>query len=141
MITLDQHNQIHSIIRDAETQIQQLTGLSIHLSIYKNAKATFTERDAMAVVLDVLHIKHADFTSKSRSNNLVDARILVCLVLRTFFQISHSDMAELIHRDRTSVIHLLTNGTNYINTGNPPFINKYERVLEAVQLKFGITHE
>lgn len=137
-LTLEQSNYLHSKMRDLETEIKAKMGLDIHLGIYRSSKramALLGPAEAISVICEKMAVPVHELKGKSRSGYLVDARTIVCAVLRAQFRMSTTDMGRLLNRDHTTIMNLLNKATDLTNAGDSKYLSGYQIALEALQNK------
>ena len=89
--------------------------------------------DILKATSKVTHIEIADIIGKCRKDNIVEARRIVCYILREKHKYSWCTIRELMgFSDHTSVLHHCRNHINLTYDKN--YINKYNQIIKELEL-------
>lgn len=138
MLTTDQSNFLHELMREMEEKAQNKLGLDVHFGVYMRSKKVsrlLSEQDAVILMAKALNVDIDDLKSASRKQDLVMARKVIVAVMRATYKISLLDVAILLGRtDHTTAIHLMTSATNMINSEDEHFLKLYDIAKKSLEI-------
>lgn len=89
--------------------------------------------DALKAISKVTHIEIADIMGKCRKSNIVEARRIVCYILRDKHKYSWCTIRELMgFGDHTSVLNHCKNHINLTYDRN--YQHRYNQIIEELEL-------
>lgn len=138
MLTVDQSNYLHELMREMEKKAKQKLGLDVHFGLYMRSKKVsrlLSEQEAVALMANAMNVDMDDLKSPSRKPAFVMARKVIVAVMRATYKISLKDVADMLGRtDHTTALNLLTSATNLINTEDAEFMNLYEIAKKSLEI-------
>lgn len=94
--------------------------------------------DAFKVIVNIscemYGINEKDFRSKSRGRNNVDARSLVCYVLRNVFHLSLQRIGILMLQNHATVLHNIRKIDSFLSIGDVDTYKKIEQIKKQLKL-------
>lgn len=89
--------------------------------------------DALKTTSKVTHIEIADIIGKCRKGNIVEARRIVCYILREHYKYTWHTIKELMgFGDHTSALHHCKNHINLTYDKN--YQSKYNQIIKELEL-------
>lgn len=130
-------NLAHEIMRGAEMEIRERTGLKIILRLTSEEQEYINPEIIAAKIADSLGYDMDDIRSKSRHPHLVDTRVIISFMLRNHLgrKISMSEIGSLINVDHSSIVHYLRKAKNMMDIGDVGFIKKYNKAMRTMEMK------
>jgi chromosomal replication initiation ATPase DnaA len=124
------------IARTAQQQIKDKTGMQIDLLLCSNGSLVKTPEKMLRVVAIALSMSPECFKLKTRLRNIAELRFLGAIFLRMHFPMLtlHQIAALFGGQDHTSIMSGIARANNLIYTGDLRFIQKYNLVLNSVNL-------
>ncbi len=131
-----QINTARSIVRSAQRQIKNRTGIKVHLLLAASDNILKTPKQMLKVIAIALNMNPDCYRIKSRARNIVEMRFIAALLLRSNFpRLTLTEIATLFGgQDHSSVINSVARAHSLIYTGDEKFINKYNTVLKSVDI-------
>jgi chromosomal replication initiation ATPase DnaA len=115
IIRTNQIDEVNSITRRAEQELRQVLGANIELEVHITDHsqpvhyASKVDIEELANFIEgLLDIPQASIMSSTRKGNVVDGRHILIMIMHKKMHLSPAQIAPLVHRDRTTIIHAIS---------------------------------
>lgn len=139
MLTIDQSNFIHSVMREMEEKVHKVLGMDVHFGMYLRSKSidrTITPTEAVVRMTQALGVSMEDLRGKNRSEVIVMPRRVIAATLRACFpHITLLQIGDLFDRDHTTIMNLLKVATDLINTEDEDFMLLFFKCKKAIEIQ------
>jgi len=91
--------------------------------------------EVLDVTMKVTKLEKAEILSKTRIHQIVQARMIIAVILRQYFNVPMMEVAKALRKDRTSIINMIKVHRNYKSSEYMPYVTKYDealRILSAI---------
>jgi chromosomal replication initiation ATPase DnaA len=131
-----QTTTIRTIARSAYKQIKNKTGMQFTMMLCPTETTLKTPEKMLRIVAMALDMSPGCYRMKTRVRNIAELRFIAAVLLRSNFPkiTLHQIAAFFGGQDHTSVINGLTRAYGLIHTGDPRFLNKYNKALQSVNI-------
>ena len=124
------------IVRSAERQIMDETGMQVDLLLYPPDDTIRAAEDMLEIIAVALDMNPACYKLRTRVRIITELRFIAAMFVRTNFpKITLHQIAGMFGgQDHTSILSGLTRGYNLIHTGDLNFMTKYNVAQKAVSI-------
>lgn len=144
MITFEQMNVAHNLMRVCEETIFHQTGLKVRVQMLNASVEGRNPEQMIPVIERVLKMPVGATRTKKRDREHTELRNLCSMFIRSYWpKFPYPDIAALYNTDHSTVMHGLKRAKGLLETRDLLFTNKYNIVKQAVEswLREIITHE
>ncbi len=133
-------NDFTRIIKEHEESMLKLQRLLEHYPLTKRT-AVYTHKPADEVIASVNYVFETDCRLKTRHRKVTDARHCVCLLLRTYTDLSYKEIGEYLstYADHTTVISSVKKCKNLLEV-DEIFASKYNQCKDIIEGRLKINH-
>jgi chromosomal replication initiation ATPase DnaA len=125
-----------NIVRSAQQQIKNKTGLGVTLLVYAEGATSKTPEQMLAIIAAALGMSTDCYRMRTREKNVVELRFIGALFLRRNFPlVTLQQIAALFGgQDHSSVINGLSRAYGLIYSEDERFLKKYNAALQTVDV-------
>jgi chromosomal replication initiation ATPase DnaA len=129
------YNTAYLIIRQAEQDIHDKTGMQIRLQLQPHLPnpAFKSPQHLLEIVATELHMRMTDYKKRSRLKDYTELRFIGAMLLLDYFpHLNKVAIGRMFDQDHSTVIAGLERGRALLFGGDETFTKKYTAVIERI---------
>lgn len=131
ILTTEKKESIRQIMEQTQKDVSDIIGTPVTI-MYKIKTNSISPNLILQIVMAHFKITYSQFVSSKRNQELVVPRYIFCHLVKGYCGLTQNQIAEIICRDRTTVLIGLQKVVEMLDIADPVYVQPLQMIEEAI---------